>query len=143
MKASLLCSAALLLLLLQSGEVNQVSQPRLWAGISAEQPLYTDDGRRNVVINFALVNDGDQAVLPEVEQSTLYINDEMIGPGHLFAPSEGVASLEPGAGTTYSIGLAHSTLNKPGVYKITWEGKSFKAGPIEVRILPRKSTPNQ
>lgn len=142
MKASLLCFAALLLLLLQSGEVNQVSQPRLWAGISAEQPLYTDDGRRNVVINFALVNDGDQTVLPEVEQSTLYINERMISPGQLFTPSE-VASLEPGAGTTYSIGLAHSTLNKPGVYKITWEGKSFKAGPIEVRILPRKSTQNQ
>jgi hypothetical protein len=143
MKASLLCFAALLLLLLQSGEVNQVSQPRLWAGISAEQPLYTDDGRRNVVINFALVNDGDQTVLPEVEQSTLYINNGMISPGQLFTPTEEVASLEPGAGTTYSIGLAHSTLNKPGVYKITWEGKSFRAGPIEVRILPRKSTQNQ
>jgi hypothetical protein len=55
-------------------------KPKLWAGISTAQPIYTQQevAKRLVRIQFSVVNDGRQPVRPRLGESNLIINGEVL-----------------------------------------------------------------
>jgi len=128
----------------QKGQ-GQTARPnsRLWAGISVPQPIYVEGYEtENLQIHFAVYNDGDLAVGPQVESSHLFINgvepqdwSYVIGNG---IRNELFSSLPPGELLQFTYLLGPRYFMKPGVYTVRWEGESFKSPELRFRVVPRR-----
>jgi len=119
-------------------EVPKVEK-KLWAGISINEPIFFENEvRASLVIHFAVVNDGDKTVDPEFSKTQLLVNGQKLerwmrrGPGLI---PDNWEALPPGQHLfkTYSLG---DEFTKPGVYRVSWKGKSFQTPEIVFRVLP-------
>ena len=61
------------LLLAQQPNVSQGNKVKLWAAISV-QPIYWEGNTNALQVHFALVNDGNSTINPNIESSHLLVN---------------------------------------------------------------------
>src|SRR5579872_5767423 len=92
-----------------SGQL-QLHAPCLWAGLSANEPVFKIDPHENVVLSFALVNDCAETVDVASDDWKLVINgeeatdaDSIFGNGSTTA--SGWAPLRPGESYTFTRSL--------------------------------------
>jgi hypothetical protein len=115
---------------------------KLWAAISVNMPVrtwptFTTD---RFMLYFGLVNDGDKTVDPELESSQLLVNGNELKDWR-FILSNGPRddrweALPPGDNLSFGIALG-ARFEKPGVYRVSWKGKGFKAPEIVFRVMPK------
>ena len=116
--------------------------PKLWAAISVSHPVF-DKGVTGdpFMIHFALVNDGDKTINPDVESSRLLVNGKDLK-GWDFIIANGIRddswyALPPGDYLAFGYALGER-FEKPGVYKVSWKGKGFASNEIVFRVHPTK-----
>jgi hypothetical protein len=144
----LLVLAATLILILpraaaQRGNESQreAKQVSLWAAISIPQPIFSEGGTAKLQISFGVYNDGPSTVNPKIGASHLYINgvepkDWLIIIGNGLRTPE-FEALSPGHFLSFSYMLGRY-FEKPGVYRLRWEGENFGSPELTFRVVPAK-----
>jgi hypothetical protein len=128
----------------QKQESNATS---LWAGITVNHPLYTQGWTNEMVVDFAVFNEGKlpAAVNGCFDQSTLAINGaELTGKdleSFRFNLSNGPRAKDPlpsGRGV-YAVknGLGQF-FQKPGIYRVVWKSACFESSAVVFRVMPRE-----
>lgn len=149
MKNSGLLSIAVLCFLLAgvppgSLQAESASKSKLWAAVSASQPIYTRDQAEHLQLNFALVNDGDKAIDPKGNSWRLNINGKDLPDSEfifLNGPRPwGWDSLRPGQSLAFGISLGERML-QPGIYRIIWKGRDFETVPLILRVVSETKHP--
>jgi hypothetical protein len=113
---------------------------KLWAGVSVKHLVYRPGAQQGpFIINFAVVNDSDKAIDPELESSQLLVNGKELE-GWSFTMKNGPRddrwnALPPGDYDFFSVNMTRH-FKAPGLYRVAWKGKQFQATAIEFRILP-------
>ena len=116
-------------------------QPKLWAGISVQQPVFGQTETAKLVMSFAVVNDGTSDANPNIEFSRLFINGvEPQNWGNIIL--NGLRTPEwkifpPGRTLTFTYALG-TLFSKPGVYTVRWEGVNFKSADLVFRVVAVK-----
>lgn len=117
------------------------SRLNLWAAVAINDPLFQEGRTEKLMIYFALVNDGDSVVDPEIESSKLIINGtELNDSGLIFGNGPRDArwkALPPGKSLLFGYAMK-SYFQKPGTYAVSWKGSDFETTPIVFRILPKE-----
>ena len=145
---SLMCVAILGSLAL-AGDGLQKGAPtpkaKLWAGLSVTSPTIGADDVQDgqfFMVSFALVNDGDKTVNPEIDSSQFVVNGKelkdwgfiiMNGPR-----GKDFESLPAGQTVRFGKGMGRY-FTEPGLYKVQWKGKAFESAVVEFRVIPAKS----
>jgi len=113
---------------------------KLWAAISVNEPVFRDGYTKDLQMDFAVVNDGQTTIDPKTNSSHLFINGEELKSWQFIAgngPRSGnYNALPPGDSTSFGYALG-DLFEKPGVYKVRWEGENFKAPEIMFRVMPK------
>lgn len=122
-----------------------VPKAKLWAGLglntawpAIEASQVVDSGFFSV--SFALVNDGDEAVKPDIVESSQFLVNGKELKDWKFIVGNGPRgkefdSLPPGQSLRFGIAMGRA-FAEPGVYKIQWKGKGFESPVVEFRVLP-------
>lgn len=116
---------------------------KLWAAISVTAPVLDWDVStgRPFMVCFALVNDGEKAVDPEVEASQLLVTGKPLKDWSFIisnGPRDARWRKLPARdylNFAYDLG---KYFEKPGTYKVLWKGKGFQSAELVVRVMPRK-----
>ena len=137
-------SAALIIclsLLQLDSSVSDEVAPKLWAAISVSDPLFQKGWTKDLMIHFALVNDGVKTVQPKVGSWRLVINGEELDDStHIFGNGPRDARWnELPARESLRFGYAlEKYFSEPGIYRVSWRGEGFETLPIEFRVMPSK-----
>jgi hypothetical protein len=135
------------LALAADGPQKEAAAPKakLWAGLSVTSPtIGADDVHdgRFFMVSFALVNDGDKAVNPEIDSSQFMVNGkELKDWGFIIRNGprgEDFESLAAGQAVRFGKGMGRY-FSEPGVYRVQWKGKAFESAVLEFRVLPANS----
>ncbi len=118
----------------------QKEKSKLWASVSVSQPVFPENWTKKLMLSFGVVNDSEGTVDSGIYKSRLFVNGKEMD-DWAFIIGNGPRALEvlaPGqpSGFTYAMG---DYFNKPGIYKVRWEGKNFKAPEIMFRVLPKSN----
>ena len=139
-KILLICAAALALCSPGARLAAQANgQPRLWVGMSVDQPLYHTEGIERLTISFAVVNDGNTTVDPGVGSSHLFING--VEPADwIIVVNNGPRGMEfnalpPGKGLGFGYQLGGRYFTKPGNYTLRWEVGNFRSADVTFRVV--------
>jgi hypothetical protein len=142
---SLICVAILSSLVLASdGPQKETPEPnaKLWAGLSVTSPTIGADDVQDgqfFMVSFALVNDGDKAVDPEIDSSQFLVNGkELKDWGFIIRNGprgKDFESLPAGQIVRFGKGMGRY-FTEPGVYKLQWKGKAFESAVVEFRVFP-------
>jgi hypothetical protein len=124
----------------QAGGANE--QVNLWAGISVPQSVMPSPLPKTFMVQFNVVNDGTKTVNPKIESSHLLINGKEPKDWN-FIINNGLRglyfyALPPGKTLVFGMGLKRY-FEKPGIYKVRWEGENFKSSEITFRVVPKDS----
>jgi hypothetical protein len=121
-----------------------VPPAKLWAALSVTAPVIgaddvTDPGFFSV--SFALVNDGDKVINPEIGSSQFLVNGKELKDWSFIIANgprgKDFEALPPGECLRFGYALGkHFT--EPGIYKVKWKGKGFESPEVVFRVLPRK-----
>jgi hypothetical protein len=121
------------------------TKPKLWAGLSVTAPsIGADDVQdgRFFMVSFALVNDGDKTVNPEIDSSQLLLNGNALKDWPFIIRNgprgEDFQSLPKGQAVRFGKGMGRY-FSEPRLYKLQWKGKAFESAVVEFRVLPAKS----
>lgn len=113
----------------------------LRASISINEPTFRDRDTSQLMIFFALVNDGPRAIAPGIESSRIMVNGkELADSALIFGNGPRGAhwdSLPPGENILFGKGLGRY-FETPGVYRVSWRGENYQSPEIVFRVLPRK-----
>jgi hypothetical protein len=114
---------------------------QLWAGVGVEHLVYRPGTQpARLMMNFALVNDGDKAINPDVESSQLLVNGKVLEDWSLTIRNgprdDRWESLPPGDYILFAVEVSRH-FKTPGLYKIVWKAKQFQAREVEFRVLPK------
>lgn len=124
----------------------QTKSNPIWAGITVNHALYTEGWTNEMVIDFAVFNDGNApaAVNPCIDRSTLLINGAQLTGKDLewfsFNLGNGPRSVDPlaaGSGTYVVKGGFGQLFQKPGVYNVVWQSDCFESQRVFFRVMPR------
>jgi hypothetical protein len=124
----------------------QTGSNHTWAGVTFNHALYTEGWTNDMVIEFAVFNDGNAPVAanPCIDRSTLLINGAQLTGKDLewfsFNLVNGPRSPDPlpaGNGTGVSKGGFGQLFQKPGVYTVIWKSDCFESQPVFFRVMPR------
>jgi hypothetical protein len=135
-------SAALLALTPHDLEKGPNPEIKLWAAISVNDPVIEHDRVKDrLMVSFALVNDDDRVLDPDLPNSKLFINGKEL-PNWKQTIAQGPRddrfdALPPGDYLILSAALGEHFV-KPGSYKIKWQGKDFEAPEIMFRVITSK-----
>jgi hypothetical protein len=126
-----LCSAALA----------RDASPKIWAALSVNDSITHEERTRELIFNFALINNGKQPVALNITDSRLLINNrELRNWKSSMVAERGIPGvLKPGASVQFSSEYYedfYDALERPGSYTLRWTGKNFQAPPLTVRVLP-------
>jgi len=120
-------------------------EAKLWAGLGVTSPTVSADDVTTPAffqVAFALVNDGDAAVDPEVMASKFLVNGKelkdwsfLIGNGPRGKEFE---SLPAGQALRFGSAMGRY-FTEPGLYKLQWKGKAFESAVVEFRVLPARA----
>jgi hypothetical protein len=120
---------------------------KLWAAITVNHPLYTEGWMNEMVMDFAVFNEGKlpAAVNPCFEHSTLVINGAELTGKDLdwfrFNISNGPRAKDPlpsGRGVYAAKNGNGQLFQKPGVYNVVWKSDCFESSPVVFRVMPRE-----
>ena len=134
-------------LILCGSKKTQTNAAHIWSGITVNHALYTEGWTNQVVIDFAVFNDGGVpvAVNPCIDRSTFVVNGAQLTGKDLewfsFNLGNGPRSidpLQPGQGTYIEKGGFGDLFQKPGVYNVAWKSDCFESQPIFFRVMPRQ-----
>jgi hypothetical protein len=116
---------------------------KLWAAISVPQPIFEEGAdTERLAVDFGIVNDGPSTVDPNVESSHLLING--VEPQdwsfiiHNGIRGSSFYALPPGQSLQFGYLLGPRYFQKPGIYKVRWEGENFKSAELTFRVVPRQ-----
>jgi hypothetical protein len=111
----------------------------LWAGLSANHPIFRAGQTKDLRIEFTLVNDGDKVIYPKIRGSRIVINGkELSDSGSILSGVQKDArfdALPPGESLQFDCILGDQ-FKEPGVYRVSWKGAGFQTPEIVLRILP-------
>ncbi len=112
----------------------------LWSAITVSQPVFQQGRTENLLIWFAVVNDSNATVDPKIGDSHLFINGkELKDWGFIVANGPGLMyydSLPPNKTVEFTKGMG-DYFKTPGIYKLRWEGRNFRAPEITFRVTPK------
>jgi hypothetical protein len=124
------------------GTADQKKAESLWAGLSVNHPNFKAGQRKDVRIEFTLVNDGDKVIDPRIAESQIVINGKELADSGLILSSvqKGTRfnALPPGESLQFDCPLG-DRLKEPGVYRVSWKGFGFQSSEIVLRILTEKT----
>jgi hypothetical protein len=115
------------------------SRPALWAAVGVSKPLFREGQTKDLRITFALVNDGVEALDPEIASSEIIVNGAALRDSG-FILGNGPKPLDwkalpPGGSLEFGYALGEY-FGKPGTYRVAWKGKNFEARPVDFRVMP-------
>lgn len=137
---------ALLAILVFPAEGSKTETPapkaKLWAGLTVTSPATAADAvaeAKSFMVSFALVNDGEDKIDPEIAASRFLVNGKELKSWD-FTIANGprdqrFTSLAPGQSLQFGYAMGQH-FSEPGIYKIQWKGKSFESQMVEFRVLP-------
>jgi RNA polymerase sigma factor (sigma-70 family) len=112
---------------------------KLWAGMSVNQPLFRVGQTANLIqFSFVLVNETDKAIDPKIPgYPRLIVNGKeldlssipVVGPR-----DERFKALPPGEDLQFGMG-AGQFFDKPGVYRVYWQGEEFRSNEVVFRVM--------
>ena len=110
----------------------------MWAGIAVSTPVYSVGDRNGLSILFAVINDGDEVVDPKIEMSQLIVNGEALKESRIMF-SNGIRTsdfhaLQPNHQLIFRYEVGDH-FKEPGIYKVSWVGKGFKAAEVTFRVI--------
>jgi hypothetical protein len=118
---------------------NQHPTEHLWAAITVQQPIFSEGGTDALQIKFGVFNDGPSTVNPKVGSSHFLIDGvepkdwrNVIING-LRTPY--FDSLPPGESLAFGKVLGRY-FQKPGIYKVRWQGDNFRSPELTFRVVP-------
>jgi hypothetical protein len=120
---------------------------KLWAVGSVVPPVIVMDrpGVSRSMLLLELTNEGKETVDTGADDSVLVINDQPLkGRDWDMALQNGLRSdnwtrLPPGVSTGKGIGSWANFITQPGIYRLSWRGKTFESPEILFRIMPAKA----
>ena len=124
----------------------QTNSTHVWAGMTVNHALYTAGWMNEMVIDFAVFNDGNApaVVNPCIDRSTFVINGIQLSGKDFewfaFNFGNGPRSIDPlpaGKGTYIEKGGFGQFFQKPGVYRVVWKSDCFESQPVFFRVMPR------
>jgi hypothetical protein len=124
------------------GTADQKKEGSLWAGLSANHPIFRAGQANDLRIEFTLVNDGDQVIDAKIPESQIVINGKELSDSGLILSSvqKGARfrALPPGESLQFDR-LLGDRFKEPGVCRVSWKGAGFRSPEIVLRILPEKA----
>jgi hypothetical protein len=125
---------------LSSKGTTKQSGAKIWAAITINEPVFIAGWTKNLQINFTLVNDGAATINPEIEASEIIVNGETWADSNFIfgnGPKDNrFTALPPKDYLLFGYALGER-FNEPGIYRVSWKGKTFEAPEIVFRILPQ------
>lgn len=126
-----------------SQEGRKVDEQPIWAGISVNRPLYTQESVKSLTLTLALYNDSDEDFNSKAELrfSQLIVNGKELKDWDLIIASgprderHEVLGPHEDLDLTFNMGEQFA---KPGTYKVSWKSKYFRSPEITFRVLPKK-----
>jgi RNA polymerase sigma factor (sigma-70 family) len=123
----------------QKQESGDQTAKKFWAGMSVNKPLYRAGQNTNLLqFNFALINESGKVIDPKISgYPRLIVNGEELDltriPG--VGPRDGrFKALPPGDNLQFGMG-AGQFFDKPGVYRVYWQGEEFRSNEIVFRVM--------
>jgi RNA polymerase sigma factor (sigma-70 family) len=123
----------------QKQEPGDKTAKKFWAGMSVNQPLFRAEQNTNLLqFNFALVNESYKVIDPKIPgYPRLIVNGKELDlssiPG--VGPRDGrFKALPPGDNLQFGMG-AGQFFDKPGVYRVYWQGEEFRSNEVVFRVL--------
>jgi hypothetical protein len=138
--ALLLLSAGMLLA--GDGPKKEAAQvKKLWASMSVSRPVFEKGAGDSFVIYFALVNDSDKTINPDLDSSRLLVNGKELKDWP-FIVSQGPRdarwqALPAGDYLSFAYAMGRY-FDEPATFKVAWKGKDFEAAEIVFRVMPKK-----
>jgi RNA polymerase sigma factor (sigma-70 family) len=120
------------------GAGDQVAK-KLWAAMSVNQPLFRVGQTTNLIqFSFALVNESDKVIDPKIPgYPRLIVNGKELDlstiPG-VGPRDERFNALPPGENLQFGMG-AGQFFDKPGVYRVYWQGEEFRSNEVFFRVI--------
>jgi hypothetical protein len=111
---------------------------KLWTAVTVPEALITTGQTDRLMLNFAMVNDGEKSIDPKVSTWRLNINGRD-HPDSEFTFGNGPRdnrwnSLPAGDRLQFGYALG-DWFKKPGVYKVVWRGEGFESAPVVFRVM--------
>jgi hypothetical protein len=111
----------------------------LWGGMSLNNCLLEQRMLPTFMVHFALVNDGNESLDPDVKSWKIMINGtELIDSGWIFGNGprgDNWEHLSPGQSIVFGKALGEY-FAKPGLYSLVWKGSRFESAPVVFRVQP-------
>ena len=124
------------------GTADQKKEGSLWAGLSANHPIFRAGQANDLRIEFTLVNDGDQVIEPKIPESRIVINGkELSDSGTILSSVQKgtrVKALPPGENLQFDC-LVGDQFKEPAIYRVSWKGADFHSPEVVLRILPDRA----
>ena len=128
-------------ILLAGGTRANQEQPKLWAALSINRPLFHVGWTKELSIYFTIVNEGNRTIDPQIESSKIIINGvELESSAFIFGNGirdQRWRALPPGDSLEFTYAL-ENYFKEPGIYRVSWRGKNFETPTIEFRVMPVK-----
>jgi hypothetical protein len=130
-----------------AGKRQVISRGKLWAGLSVNHALYTSGWTNEMVMEFAVLNEGTKpaAINPCIDHSTLVVNGaELTGKDRQwfsFNLANGPRPNDPlpaARGTSIVKSGFGQFFDRPGIYKVVWKSDCFESYPVTFRVMPRQ-----
>lgn len=116
------------------------SKPKLWLALGVARPVFSVAEIATLQVSFAVVNDGDSVVDPEIGSSHLFINgvepkdwNIVINNG---LRSSDFTALPPGRLLSFGYQLGSRYFAKPGIYTVRWQVRNFRSADLIFRVMP-------
>jgi hypothetical protein len=137
----LLASVTLLGVFACLGAPGKLKAGELWAALTVSEPIVVAGKLNTLGATFALANDTDHPIDPQVASWRLIINGEEYADSQfLFGngpQDERWKSLPAGDHLLFGYTIG-DLFKKPGTYTLMWRGKDFESPQVTFRVLKQK-----
>src|SRR5262249_30750315 len=121
-------------------EATKESVAEIWAAISVNEPVFVAGWTKDLQINFPLFIDSDNTINSDIEASEIIVNGKPLADSR-FIFSNGPRdnrfnALPPKDYLLLGCALGER-FSEPGIYKVSWKGRTFEAPEIVFRVLPQ------
>jgi hypothetical protein len=121
------------------GSANAEKASRLWASVSVSHPVIDWGLMRpeEFTMQFAVVNDGAEAINPDVDRAELFVNGKAVDEVRFIVEVRDWRwkSLPPKQYITFKRNNARY-FKEPGTYRLTWRGQRFESPEVIFRVVP-------
>ena len=119
-------------------------QPKLWASVTVNRPLFHSGWTKELSLHFTLVNDGSETVDPKIGSSKIIINGvELKDSGFILGngPRDKRWRALPSGDSLEFTYTLEEYFKTPGIYRVSWKGENFETPTIVFRVMPLKNNP--